>query len=309
MKAAWLSCTWLVLGFCAVSTANAQQRPQYLPGTSAANSGVMPDPGFTYVNLFYYNASDRLKGPGGRSVNVDGSLAVMVDNNLFAYVYKPKILGGSLASQAVIPVADGSLAASVLAVGAPLKAGGAGLANTYFVPLQIGWHLPRLDVQTGYGFFAPTGRYTAGASDNVGTGYWTHDLHAGATLYVTKNKATSLNAFNMYSFNTTQKGTNVKPGQNHSLDYSILQILPLAKDNKYLLQTGFAGYGQWQTSDSTGRAAPVAASRYGVNGIGFTMNFLVPDRKISVGTSCFWEVGAANTREGKTMMISAAFTL
>ena len=38
---------------------------------------------------------------------------------------------------------------------------------------------------------APTGRYTPGASDNVGSGYWGHNLITGSTVYLTKDKGTS----------------------------------------------------------------------------------------------------------------------
>jgi hypothetical protein len=289
--------------------ASAQQRGQYLTGTSAVNSGVMPEPGFTYANLFYYNSSIRLKGPTGSPVPVEGQFPIMVDNNVFIYVYKPKLLGANIESMAVVPIANASLSASVFAIGKPVAGGGGGIANTFFVPIQLGWHLKRVDLETGYGFFAPTGRYTAGASDNVGTGYWTHALQAGATVYLTANKGTSLNAFNMYCWNTEQKGTQITPGQNNSFDYSLMQILPLAKDNTYLLQAGIVGYGQWQTSNSVRPSQALADSRYGVNGLGFTMNLLVPARKVIIGTSVFWEIGAQNTREGHVMMISVAFSL
>ncbi|HEY2172157.1 MAG TPA: transporter [Candidatus Angelobacter sp.] len=288
----------------------AQQRGQYLSGLSANNSGVMPEPGLTYANLFYYSSSSRLKGPNGQGLPVTGQFAILVDNNVFMYVYKPKILGGYLESMADVPIANGSLAASLFASGRAISGGGGGIADTYFVPAQIGWHLHRLDIQTGYAFFAPTGRYTAGATNNVGVGYWTNAYQASATIYLTANKATSLNAFNIYSWSRQQPGTNITPGQNDSFDYSLLQVLPLTKgkEKTYLLQTGVIGYGQWQTSNSSGVPPAVAGSRYGVNAVGFTVNVLVPGKKLSIGTSAFWELGAYNTREGHVLMISGVFS-
>jgi hypothetical protein len=126
------------------------------------NSGVMPEPGFTYANMFYYSSSDRLKGPYG-PIPVNGQFAIMVDNNIFLYVFKPKILGGNIEAMADIPIANGSVAGSAFAACLPVAGGGGGLANTYFVPVQIGWHVKRLDIQTGLAFFAPTGRYGVAA--------------------------------------------------------------------------------------------------------------------------------------------------
>jgi hypothetical protein len=69
------------------------------------------------------------------------------------------------------------------------------------------------------------------------------------------------------------------------------------------------GYGQWQTSNSSGVAPVVANSRYGVTALGFAANVLVPSKKVIIGTSAFWEMGAYNTREGHVVMISATFSL
>jgi hypothetical protein len=299
-----------------------QQRSQYLSGINAVNSGVMPDSGFTYSNVFYDDTSDRLKGPNGGGIPVNGQFAIFVDNNIFLYVYKPKILGGNLESMADITVANANLGATIFTPGVPglpqipVNGGGGGLANGYFVPIQIGWHLHRLDIQTGYVFIAPTGRYSFGASNNTGSGYWTNAIQTGATIYLTANKATTINAFNFYGWNTRQPGTNISYGQSENFDFSLTQILPLAKDKKYLLQVGPTGYGQWQTSApggpgplATGIPPAVLNSRYGVNALGFAANVLVPEKKILIGGSAFWEMGAYNTREGHVVMVSVAFTL
>jgi hypothetical protein len=43
--------------------------------------------------------------------------------------------------------------------------------DMYVQPVDLGWHFgKRLDFNAGYSFFAPTGRYTAGATDHVGSG-------------------------------------------------------------------------------------------------------------------------------------------
>jgi hypothetical protein len=61
--------------------------------------------------------------------------------------------------------------------------------------LNLGWHFKRADFNVGYAFTAPTGRYTAGASDNVGSGYWGNNITSGTTFYITKDKATTANLF------------------------------------------------------------------------------------------------------------------
>ena len=133
-----------LLSALTVAPTFAQQRGQYLSGIFAVNSGVMPAPGFTYDNVFYDSNSDRLKGPNGQGIPVSGQFAIFVDNNVFLYVYKPKILGGNLESAADITIANANLAADVFTPripgvpSVPVNGGGGGLANCYFTPLQIG---------------------------------------------------------------------------------------------------------------------------------------------------------------------------
>src|SRR4030095_16427692 len=97
--------------------------------------------------------------------------------------------------------------------------GAGGFADSYYQPFILGWDKERAAIRAVYGFLAPTGKFTAGGDDNVGSGYWTHALSSGQTIYLTNDKATSVSAFQMYEFHTTQNGTGIHPGQTLSLDY------------------------------------------------------------------------------------------
>ncbi|HUC75995.1 MAG TPA: transporter, partial [Vicinamibacterales bacterium] len=128
-----------------------------------------------------------------------------------------------------------------------------------------------------------TGRFSAGASDNVGSGYWTHAPSAGATLYLTKDKATTLSAFHMYEFHTVQEGTDIHPGQNADLGYSVAHTIRVNDETR--LQLAVVGYGQWQTTDKTGPtiSAAQASAHYGVNALGVATNISLPARKVNLG--------------------------
>jgi hypothetical protein len=105
------------------------------------------------------------------------------------------------------------------------------------------------------GGVAPTGRFTPGASNNIGAGFWTNSAFGAATVYLTKNKALTVNAFSIYEWHTRQEGTSVTPGETESLDYSILQMIPLTKKETTLLQLGAVGYGEWQSTRNEGQGA------------------------------------------------------
>ena len=61
------------------------------------------------MNYLQYYSFDKLKGPGGDTINSDLDSAVFIDINVFSYVTKVKILGGNLAFVAGLPFANTSL--------------------------------------------------------------------------------------------------------------------------------------------------------------------------------------------------------
>ena len=247
--------------------ADGQVRGLYPSGVFSTNSGVMPEPGLSYANYFLDYTFNELHGADGQRLQANPAITVLADANVFEFVSTKKLLGANVGAMAILAIANSSISSAQLgAIG-----GGAGFADSYYMPLILGWHLKRADIQAGYSFVAPTGRFVPGATNNIGSGYWANCPFAGETVYLTKNKGTQLSAFQYYEFHTEQKDTEVHPGQTISLDYSLTQVLPIQKNMKTLLQAGLIGYGQWQTTDKTG-PTPIDDIRgrlhYGVLGLG-----------------------------------------
>jgi hypothetical protein len=196
------------------------------------NSGVMPEPGLTYSNTFMDYSFNEAK------CTVCGELVphvdVLLDVNVFMWVSKKKILGGNYVLVAGLRVTNSSLSLAGLK---PIGGGG-GFADSFYQPATLGWHLKRADIMVAYAFFAPTGRFTAGASNNTGTGHWTNAPTAGETLYLTKNKGTAFSAYQMYEFHTTQEGTNLHPGQTFDLDNSLYTDSSVAEGHAHTAASG-----------------------------------------------------------------------
>lgn len=273
---------------------------------SAANSGITAQSGFTYVNNFLFYARDESLGPSGE-VLATGSNAVMMDLNTFVWVRKGRVsaLGNAkLSAAATLPLATNSLSSDV----AGAISGGGGFADSYYQPLILGWQFARAEVKAAYGALAPTGKFEAGATDNVGSGYWTHTLSVGETFYLTGDKRTTLSAFQMYELHTTQEGTGVHPGQTLNLDYSVMRSMPLR--GELSLQAGVVGYNQWQTTDKSGPGITPAqaAEHYRVNAIGVGFNVASRERKLSVGARYYDEFASRSTYQGHSVQIVAAIT-
>jgi hypothetical protein len=280
----------------------AQNRGVYPLGMTSVNSGVVPAAGFNYGFQFLDYSRDRSKDQAGNTLPVMGRHAVLMFLNTFTWASLPFCGGFQGSASATIPIASNNLTTEVMGN----VSGGTGLADSYFVPATVGWSGKRIAVRVMYGFLAPTGRFSAGASDNVGSGYWTHALSLGQTFYPMKNKRLVLSAFEMYEFHTTQAGTDIHPGQTLDLDYSIMGV-PVDVE-KARLQLGIAGYEQWQTTGTFGPAVSSEAfeTRYRVNAIGAATSLALPKQKVTLGFRYFDEFGNRSTFEGYSLQIAGA---
>jgi hypothetical protein len=325
-----LSSPWFRLGsvfiiVLSISPLFAQQKGQWVPGGFGLNAGVIPDPGITYANLALNYSADRLNDSNGNRIltNVTGTYSFWVDENIFYYVPKHKFLGGYFMPYVAVNYANGEVVAALNGTNLGTSAGGSGLADTFVEPLQMGWHLNRADFTVGYSFLAPTGRYTAGASDNVGSGYWGNNITSGTTFYITKNKGTSANLATNWEIHgqktvaSAVQGqlSKITPGQAFTMEWGFGQVLPLKKDMSMLAQLGLVGYDQWQVSANGGNylvaGVPVPASLvpyYSVHGIGFQSNFILPGKNLALFFKYYDEYRAKATTQGRTIVFGGSWT-
>ena len=157
------------------------------------------------------------------------------------------------------------------------------------------------------GILAPTGRFKEGASDNVGSGYWTPTLSSGQTVQLTADNSVTFSAFQLYEWHTTQRGTGTKPGDTINLDYSLLRTFAFAK-GPTRLQVGLVGYEQRQTTAKTGPAVSHEQSRerYAINAIGAAANLVFPNHRFNAGVKFFEEFGNRAAYQGYSFQVSGA---
>jgi hypothetical protein len=314
----------IILGFA--SPLLGQQKGQWVPGQYGLNAGAIPEPGITYANMALNYSASRLNDSNGNRIlqNVTGTYSFWVDENIIYYVPNHKFLGGYFMPYVALNYASGELVAELNGTNLGTSGGGSGLADTYVQPLNLGWHFKRADFNVGYAFSAPTGRYTAGASNNVGSGYWGNNITSGTTFYITKNKGTSANLFTDWETHGQRKAasipagqvSNITPGQAFTMEWGLGQVLPLKKDFSRLLQLGLVGYDQWQVSSNGGTylvaGLPVAASRlpyYSVHGIGFQSDFILPAKNLAAFFKYYDEYSAKARPQGRTIVFGFSWTL
>lgn len=284
--------------------AQAQNRGVYPLGMTAINSGITPASGFTYGNQLLYYSRDQAKDNGGNTLPAKGLNYVLMDMNTLSWVSTYKTLGAAYSAAATLPFAKNDLTSDIHGN----LSGGAGFADSYYMPFILSWSRKRVAVRLIYGFLAPTGRFAADSNSNVGSGYWTHAISSGQTFYPTKGKVLALSAFEMYEFHTTQEGTRVHPGDTFDLDYSAL--VSAIGTGKFRLQIGPIGYEARQTTAKTGPQVSLAESsdRYAINALGFAVNMAFPKRKASVAFKYFKEFADRSTFQGNSLQFVGAIS-
>lgn len=310
---------WLLVVLCAALSSPqslwGQQKGQYVPGQFGLNAGILPSPGFTYANLDLNYDTSTISDANGNAINPKPNLNLWVIENIFYYVSNAKVFGGSLGFMITVPtLANGSLTLERVNVSGSTY----GLADTWVQPFTLGWHLKRADIQAGDAFMTPTGRYTPGALDNIGSGYFGNHLFMGTTVYLTKNKGTSASIFTDWEVHgqkqITQGSVYKTPGQAFTDEWGVGQILPLSKDLSKLLQVGVIGYDQWQLTSDT-LSAPLGATVtgpapfYSLHAVGGQGNFILPGKGLMLFFKYEYEYSAKATTSGNTIVFGGSWTL
>jgi hypothetical protein len=284
----------------------AQSRGVYPLGMTAVGSGVTPSPGFTYANQLLFYSRDEVKADDGSTLPASGQNAVIMDMNSFVWVSRKTLLGGAqYSATATLPVAKNQLVSDIRGE----LSGGSGFADSYYLPFILGWNKERTSIRAMVGVLAPTGRFVAGASDNVGSGHWTPTLSSGQTVHLTQSQSVTFSAFELYEWHTAQETTDTKPGDTFNLDYSLIRTFALAKGPSRL-QIGVVGYMQRQTTAKTGPTVTQEQSdeRYAITALGATVNLAFPKHRVNAGVKFFEEFGNRAAYQGYSFQASGSVT-
>ena len=306
------------LATLAARPAFAQLNGENLLGDNGVKSGTQPMPGFYTGTLLYRFHTDTIKGADGRRITFDpnqpANETINVAAPLAVWVSKRTILGAQYGAMAVIPFANASIEAPAFGFSGGVDAS---IADIYVVPLQLGWHSSRADVTAAFGFFAPTGAYTAGSDENLGKGMWSYELSAGTTLYFDRQRTWSVATTAYWETHSKKEGTDgLAAGPTTLTGVRVGQLLSLeggaAKSFLHgAAHLGVAYYAQWKiTDDEFGIAPPPGApgiARHRVFGIGpdVTIPIATKSRLVSlVNVRYLWEAGAEAKTQGQSIVIT-----
>ena len=293
-----LACLVLLIVVAAsAGVARAQLSIPVVRGDTGLKSGSQPGPGVYLTGLVYaYDTHEIVDANGNRSnrVTINQGLPAAA----FTYVSKKKFLGGNYAATAVLPLLN-------VAINTPQSTSGTGVgfSDIYVQPLQLGWHKERYDVLAGYGLYMPTGRFTAGASNNHGLGMWSHELSAGTTVYLDEKKQwhAATNAY--YNIQSHIRGTNRKAGNVLSLEGGVGRTFCSG-----LCNVGIDYYTQWKVTDDKFPNVPAGfIGKHRYYGLGPEINGVIPINAKTLAVfkvAYFHELGNRVATQGQSIILS-----
>ena len=322
------------------------QHGDYLLGTLGLLGGAQAPEGIYYQNIFsYYHASEfqSLSASQARSLeifrqqvglsatanlNTKSTLDVYVDQNILGWTTPFKILGANYGLMIDIPFSavygsgnasldlaaqrfgffEQNITRNASAAAGASSSASFNIADIYVEPINFGWHLPQLDILASFGFFAPTGSYSADKAVNNGLGRWAEMFGLGAVVYLDADRSWSVSAMTRYLTHQGQEGADVRVGDNFVLEWGVGKTFrPESwKPAVAQLDTGVVGYAQWQVTDNHGSdiPPPLRGIRSNIFGVGAE---IAATTKIGRFFARYvFEFGAKNAPEGQVFLFGWA---
>jgi hypothetical protein len=290
--------------------ASAQLKGHYIPGFTGLQDGSQPPPSLTLALPVYVYPTDTIKDDDGNSLPAHPNITASFFGLGLAWVSNVKFLGANLGAQ-ITPVAFMKSRIESASLDVP---GAFAFTDIYVQPLWLGWHCKRADFTLGWGFFAPTGKWELGGSDNSGLGMWSNDFQAGTTVNLDDEHAWTTSLLATYEIHSHKKDTDLRVGSILTLEggtgrafYMPVEGTPIPQ----ILTVGVVYYGQFKvTADQgTGPIADqlLAGRKDRVFGAGVEGSIFLPKPRLLVDLRVVPEFGARNRTQGLTFLLTLAW--
>lgn len=266
---------------------------QRVLGALGLDAGSQQDPGIYLGDRFIRLTADRLIGPNGRPVPIQG-LNVTGFANVFALAGTYCFEAGPYYTAAfAAPVAGVSLRSDLPAQ----SFDGSGLGDIFIQPVKLGWRLPRLDLTTSYSLYAPTSQVNR---RGLAHSQWMHQVSAGGTVFFDDERAFRLSALSSYNIYERKPNIAVTRGDTFQIQGG------LGGRFFNLLDLGVAGYAFWQVAADTGSQLPRSlegTSEYAV-GLGPEVGILIPPIRGKLSVRYEWELQSRARLDGQVLVVS-----
>ncbi|TDO83748.1 hypothetical protein EV143_101188 [Flavobacterium chryseum] len=259
-----------------------------------------------YVPGYLYDACSLRDGNGDKSI-ANPDISMFITGVGANYVSDFKILGANYGATLLLAFASNTIQGNSVDTKNSLA-----FTDVFLQPVQLGWHNKRADFLFSYTLYLPTGRFTAGASDNAGLGMFMNEFSAGTTLFFNDKKTTHFSFLAAYEINSKKKDTDIKTGDILSVEGGLGKTFYVMNGEKTapkgILNAGVIYYLQGKISNDK---IPVGnlvlePKKDRIAGVGAEVNYFHIGSKTSAGLRWVSEFEAVNRFQGNTFFLTLA---
>jgi hypothetical protein len=317
---------------------SAAELGHYNPGVMNIRDLVIPDPGLYGAVYNYFYTTDRINDNNGNrrnSVTVNPGpgpgITLNLDTDVNLYALVPALIwsaplktsfGLKYGAYVAPSFANSSISAALSTErgsGRKVETGQFAMGDLFVQPFWLGWAPTNWDFSIAYGFYAPVGRYnsetitlpvvgpfTVERADNIGLGFWTHQIQGATTWYPWADKRMAVAVGVTYEIHQRKEDIDITPGQDLALNWGISQYLPLTKSHTVLLEAGPAGYDTWQITHDSGSRARNPEDGYEVHAVGGQVGVTWVKWSMALNFHGFYEFESRNRFQGAAVGLNLA---
>lgn len=235
--------------------AQAGEQGHYVPGSWSPRDLISAPDGLQvfapYLSLY---SAGKARTGNGAIVDASQGVDVGADSWMFTpvFVYSPriKLLNADWSFTIVPAYGEAGANARLTAFGQNITLfdnNRKDWGDLYVIPANLTWHLnPMWAVSAQYAFWAPTGEYAADRADNVGLGYWSHNVRGTVSFFPWANPGLLLSASVLHEVNGRKKGFDLRPAAHTSLELGASMAF------SEQLMVGVMAGSIWETGQASG---------------------------------------------------------
>jgi hypothetical protein len=272
----------------------------YPPGQSGIRGAVTPEAGssFTNFNRFFSNLEVR---------DADGDFVASKDElryaniTMFTWTSRHEIFGMRYGALAGIPFSTGNLQPSAEEADSSF-----GLGDILVTPVSLYGKQAQFDYQFQFTVWSASGRFSPGAQDNRGAGFWSLVYSLGGVFYPGGDRERwSLSAVARIEQNFTQEGSGITPGDDIVVDWGIGRVIAISNRK---MDLGVSGFAAWQITSQQGGSQGTETPRYRYFGVGPEGSVSLSE-KLMLRIRAQWEFGARSVVQGNNLWVIVNYAL
>lgn len=302
-----------------ITSKNINAQGHYNGGSFNTNDYFIPSASGWVFSLYYSYSSMNYYNNSGKKTDIieisqNPPFSVELDQNvkthsiipMISYFGKNKILNARWGILA-LPMLNNPNANIALdfymgqksSTGQQIEISSFGLGDFYLQPLWLTWEKNKLATTFSYGLWMPTGKYKVGDSENIGLGYWSHNLRLASRYKL--NPKISIVGATTYEINSKQNGVDYTEANHFTFDCASSYSFTMGHE------LGLFGHATWQLSDDKGvKGSPLEDRIFGIGAYG---SYWIKPGKLGVLARTSGNFGTRNRFGGFAFQIGLNYLL